>query len=100
MVLVACDDPDVSGSLDQRRANEDARECLAVHALDVEGGFEAVDLAAVAVAADADVQETKPMLVGHSVVDVAREHDHAGAGGEGRKATLDRLTQRLEQADA
>ena len=100
MVLVACDNPDVSGSLDQRRANEDARECLAVHALDVERSLEAVYLPAVAVAADADVQETEPVLVGHSIGDVAREHDHARAGGEGREAALDRLAQRLEQAGA
>jgi hypothetical protein len=66
----------------------------------VEAGFEAVDLAPVAVAADADVEQAETLLFRHAVCHLAREHDHAGARGQHRQPVLDGAPQRLEQTHA
>jgi hypothetical protein len=48
----------------------------------VRSALEAVDLAAVAVAAHRDVDGTEAALVGAAVEDVGGQQDHAGAGAE------------------
>src|ERR1700738_2978985 len=59
---------------DQRSPDEDARKWLPIQTDNVQRGFEAVDLAAVAITPDPDVEQPEPVLIGHSVYHVAREH--------------------------
>src|SRR2546430_11262153 len=99
MVVVAGDHLHAARPFDQRRADEDTWKRLAIEAVYVEGRLEAVDLAAVAVAAHADVEHAQTVLLGHPVGDVARKHDHAGARGESRQPVLDRFPQWLQQSD-
>ena len=71
--------------LHPRGPDEHAVERL-VEALDVEIGLEAVELAAVAVALDGDVEGTEAALVGAAVVDLRGQQDHPGARAEHRHA--------------
>src|SRR5439155_18418075 len=96
MMVVAGDHLYVASSLDEWGADEHPWKRLAVKAVDVELSLKAVDLAAVAVAPHADVEQAEAALAAHSVCDVAREHDHAGACGERSEAALDGVAQRLE----
>src|SRR5256885_12391703 len=82
---------DVAGALDQRCSDEHTGKGLAVQAVDLNGSLEAVHLPAVAVAADSDVEQTKPMLLRHPVCDFLGEHDHARARGEPREAAANCL---------
>src|SRR5437868_577323 len=89
----------VPGPFDERRADEDPGEILPVHSVDAQLRLEAVDLPAIAVPPDADVEQSKPFLIGRSVCYLAGEHDHPGAGGKRREAAANRVTQRLEESD-
>ena len=79
----------------QRRADEDAVERLAAELRDVEIGLEAVELAAVAVAPNLEVEdaEVRGLAIGQAI----GEQDHAGAGAEqwraGRAERDDRLAE-------
>src|SRR5439155_1149136 len=86
-------------SSDQRRPNKDAGKRLATQAVDVKRRLEAVDLSAISVAADSDVEQAEPLLPGHPIRDVLGQHDHARARRESREAAANRIAQRLEQAD-
>ena len=71
--------------LDPRRPDEHAVERL-VEAVDVEVGLEAVELAAVAVAPDGDVEGAEAALVGPAVEHLGGQQDHPGARAEHRHA--------------
>src|SRR4051794_17214251 len=72
----------VARTLDDRRANEDARERPARKVADVERGFERLPLAPVAVAPHGDVEQVERMLIGPAVDDLVRAHDQSRAGRE------------------
>ena len=77
-------------ALDQRGPDEHGVERV-VEPGDVEVGLEAVDLAAVAVAAHGDVDGAEAALVGPAVEDLGGQQDHPGAGAEHRHAVGEAL---------
>ena len=68
-----------------------------LQAVDRDVVFEAVDLAAVPVAAHRQLDRAEAALVGASVEHVGGEQDHPGAGAEHRQAGRQPLGQRIEQ---
>ena len=68
-----------------------------VEAGDVEVGLEAVELAAVAVAANREVDQVEPSLVGAAVEHVGGAQDHAGAGAEHRQPVDQATLQFVEE---
>ena len=71
------------GTFDERGPDENGVEDVD-ETLDVDVRFEAVELTAVPVAADREVDQVEPSLVGTSVEYVGRTQDHPGTGTEHR----------------
>src|SRR5260370_35229348 len=78
MAVERRDDLGGAGRLHQRRPDEDTWKRLAVQARDIEGRFEAVDLASPPVALPGDAKNTHALLAGAPVRRLPPRHDTAG----------------------
>src|SRR5438132_1947804 len=86
-----------AGVVHHRGPDEDAREGPSLQSADLQLGFEAIQLAPIAVAPHCDVQGVQTLLLGQAVVDAIGEKDHAGARSQRRQAAGDSLAHSLEQ---
>jgi len=84
--------------LDEGRADEDAGERFVTIADQLDLALEALQLAAVGVAADDDVHRTKAALAGDPVGDAVSEDDHPRAGAERRQSAEHGVARGVEEA--
>src|SRR5215469_1320513 len=93
------DDLGTAHGLDQRRADEDARD-VPLQPGDADRRFEAGRLPAVSVAANRDVQDSEAALISAAADDPPCEQDHARTGGQRRQTGRDGGSQRLPEQRA
>src|SRR5581483_2255905 len=82
---------------DDRRADEDGVEVFRTQGRHIDVRFEAIGLAAVAVALHADIQHTERWE--SEIIDSPGQQNEAGAGAPGRHAVLQQTVKRIEEAE-